>query len=149
MPFTIPIAAARFLSIRQRDSEFKAEQWTSYAGGRGIALDTHVRVIAKPNNTRLLVVCMNSSMNRLAGISGSHEEHRNVSARNLHSRKSNDKADYDSPPPPSYVEKSFASFICMPRAYTTDDTRKHPRRPRNVSKYLGNERFTALVRSQQ
>lgn len=46
IPFTIPIAAARFLEkVNLQYMEFKC---LTYAGGRGIAFETHTSVIAKP-----------------------------------------------------------------------------------------------------
>jgi hypothetical protein len=45
----MPMAAARFLT--KILGEIWEEKVNSYAGGRGIELDTHTRVMANPNNS--------------------------------------------------------------------------------------------------
>ena len=47
-PFTIPIAAARLLEEETINLPYMQLKYLAYAGGRGIAFETHTSVIEYP-----------------------------------------------------------------------------------------------------
>ena len=64
-PFTIPIAAARLLEFQKKISLQHVQfEYPTYAGGRGIAFETHTSVIADPFS--------NDQLSRIMILTGEH-----------------------------------------------------------------------------
>lgn len=87
-PFTIPIAAERF------------------EGGRGIALDTHTSVRAKPRY-HVNAGLYNDENIALATIAAGHKEHSDISTTNWKCRNTDNISYYGAPPPTRNVEEPF------------------------------------------
>lgn len=70
-----------------------------FAGGRGMALETHTAVRAKPVRAYQCQQGMRYTAMSRTCVAGSHEEHADIAATDRHGRQADDIAQHDAPPP--------------------------------------------------